>query len=121
MRSIIKSNQVLTFLLLKPRKIFNEETLNFSVSVLQTAAVIDFASGVSQIRLASHFYGSGVSAIVTGWGQTSDPGSPSATLQWIDLTTIDNNACRTGLSGTGTANNIHDTNICTTSSMNRGT
>lgn len=77
--------------------------------------------GVMQVRLASNFVGDGQAAIASGWGQTTDPGSPANILKWVQLRTIDNGECRNRLDGTGTAKNIHETNLCTTSSAGQGT
>ena len=69
--------------------------------------------------MGSIFIEAGVNAVVTGWGQTSNPGSLANTLQWATLTTITNADCRSRLAATNAAR-VFDTNICTFTRAGQG-
>lgn len=74
---------------------------------------------VSVIPLGSIFIGAGVNAVVSGWGQTSNPGSLANTLQWASLTTLSNADCRSRLAPSNAAR-VFESNICTFSRAGQG-
>lgn len=99
---------------------YNSQSLNNDISVAQTETVMGFTATVAPIGLGSAFVGGGVSAIASGWGQTSNPGTAAATLQFVALTTLTNADCRSRLSATLAAR-IFDSVICTFVGAGRGT
>ena len=74
---------------------------------------------VSVIPLGSIFIGAGVNAVVSGWGQTSNPGALANTLQWASLTTLSNADCRSRFTATNAAR-VFESNICTFSRAGQG-
>uniref|UniRef100_A0A1B0GJ77 Putative serine-type enodpeptidase sp chironomus riparius n=1 Tax=Lutzomyia longipalpis TaxID=7200 RepID=A0A1B0GJ77_LUTLO len=91
---------------------YNANTIAFDVSIVQTSATFTFNNNVQQIAMGTAHVGGGVTAIVSGWGQTSHPGSAPNNLQWAALTTLTNADCR----NRHTANNaqfVFDHKMCT--------
>lgn len=50
---------------------YNANLISNDVSVVQTASVITFTAVVQPIEMGSDFVGGSVSAVASGWGQTS--------------------------------------------------
>lgn len=99
---------------------YNSLTLANDISLVRTASPMVFNDNVKAIPLGRTHIGSGVPAVATGWGQTSNPGSAPNNLQFLNLQTITNAECRN-------RHNILDkflingNNICTTSPAGQGT
>ncbi|XP_059622536.1 trypsin-3-like [Phlebotomus argentipes] len=73
---------------------FDDFSLEFDVSVLQTVASIAFNNLIQPIALGSEHIGGGITAVVSGWGMTSSPGDLAAELQFVQVQTWTNAACR---------------------------
>lgn len=97
---------------------YSSTTLNNDISVIQTTNEIVETVNIRRIPLGSAFVTSGV-AIGSGWGQTSNPGSAAAELQFVQVEVITNESCRARLSATQAAR-IFDSVICTSSPVNFG-
>ncbi|XP_059622972.1 trypsin alpha-3-like [Phlebotomus argentipes] len=98
---------------------YNANTIAFDVSIVQTSATFTFNNNVRQWGIGSAHVGGGVTAVVSGWGQTSHPGSLPNALQWASLTVLTNAQCRNG----HTANNaqlVFDHKICTFTRTGQG-
>ncbi|XP_070508482.1 chymotrypsin-2-like [Chironomus tepperi] len=91
---------------------YNANTLANDISMVQTASTITFTNLVQPITLGSVFVGGGVSATVSGWGQTSHPGSAAANLMFLTAPTLTNADCRSRHS-TANAARVFDNTICT--------
>ncbi|XP_059622743.1 trypsin alpha-3-like [Phlebotomus argentipes] len=98
---------------------YNANTLAFDVSVLMSSSTISQTATIRPIGLSSTHLGGGVSAVVTGWGQTSHPGSAANTLQFLNVQTISNQACASAHGGNG--GRIFAHKICTHGTAGRGT
>ena len=74
---------------------FNHINGDFDVCVLTLASALTFSPAVGPVCLpasaASLF--TDQEATVTGWGDTSSDGSPSSTLQKVEVTILSNNEC----------------------------
>lgn len=99
---------------------YNSNTLANDISAVQTSTAVATTANVAPAVPASGFTGGGVSAIASGWGQTSHPGSAAANLQWVSLNTLTNADCRSRFSATNAAR-VHDNTICTWVGAGRGT
>lgn len=89
---------------------YHAPTIAWDVSVVQTANGISFTNLIQPIPLGSEFIGGGVTAVVSGWGLTSSPGSLAANLQYVHVQTWENPACRTALGASGDM--VFDHKIC---------
>jgi trypsin len=97
---------------------YSGNTLANDISVLQTTNDIIETATVRRISLGSAFVTAGFST-ASGWGQTSNPGSAAAELQFVQVEVITNEQCRARLSAAQAAR-ILDSTICTTSPINVG-
>lgn len=98
---------------------YNANTLNNDISTVQTAAAIGFNARVSAIPLGAATLGGNVAAVVSGWGQTSHPGSGSANLMFLNTRTLTNADCQ----ARHTANNrpmVFASTICTFTQNGQG-
>lgn len=98
---------------------YNSNTLSNDISLLQTSANVATTANVAPAVLGSAFVNGGVTAIASGWGQTSQPGSAAANLQWLSLTVLSNADCRSRHS-TGNAARVFDNTICTFTRAGQG-
>ncbi|XP_059608386.1 trypsin alpha-3-like [Phlebotomus argentipes] len=89
---------------------YNANTIANDVSVVQTTNNIGFTQLIQSIPLGSAFVGGGVTAVASGWGLTSSPGSLAANLQFVNVQTHTNANCRNNIGGNG--NLIFDHKIC---------
>uniref|UniRef100_A0A1B0DG17 Uncharacterized protein n=1 Tax=Phlebotomus papatasi TaxID=29031 RepID=A0A1B0DG17_PHLPP len=89
---------------------YHGPTIAWDVSVVQTANSISFTNLIQPIPLGSEFIGGGVTAVVSGWGLTSSPGSLAANLQYVHVQTWNNPECRTALGASGDM--VFDHKIC---------
>lgn len=118
---------------------YNANTLANDISAVQTATTVSILIGrfyiprfnVSSIRkvattatvapaaVASAFTGGGVNSVVSGWGQTSHPGSAAANLQFLNTQTLTLADCRARHS---VANRqfVFDNTICTFTRAGQG-
>ncbi|GAB0096388.1 hypothetical protein DMENIID0001_118950 [Sergentomyia squamirostris] len=80
---------------------YNSNTIANDVSVVQTSANIGFTNVIQPIALGSATVGGGVSAVLSGWGLTSSPGSLAANLQFLWKTTLTNANCQGRVGGNG--------------------
>jgi len=78
---------------------YNSGTLVNDISLVESTAVMS-GTNIATRGLSSAAVGGGVTVHISGWGQTSHPGSAAGTLQWLSKSTITNAAC----SGTGLPN-----------------
>lgn len=73
---------------------YDDFSLANDIAVVQTASAIAFNTNVQPIALGSTQVGSGVTAVVTGWGGTAVTGGPSPNnLQHLATTTLTNADC----------------------------
>ncbi|XP_059622967.1 trypsin beta-like [Phlebotomus argentipes] len=74
---------------------YNANTLANDVSVLQVASPFVFNNIVSAIQVGSAHVGGGVTAFVSGWGQTVQPSDEVPIwLQWLQVYTLTHEDCR---------------------------
>ncbi|GAB0098106.1 Peptidase S1, PA clan [Sergentomyia squamirostris] len=98
---------------------YNANTIAFDVSIVQTATTFTGSNTVQSLGMGSAHVGGGVTAVVSGWGQTAHPGSAPNNLQWAQLTVLTNADCR----NRHTANNrpmVFDHKICTFTRTGQG-
>lgn len=93
---------------------YNPNTLANDISIVRTAATIAFNTNVKAIPLALTIphTGGGVPAVVSGWGQTANPGSAAANLQYLNVSTLTNADCRDRHTASNSGK-IFDHKICT--------
>ncbi|XP_059622537.1 transmembrane protease serine 9-like [Phlebotomus argentipes] len=89
---------------------YNANTIAFDVSVIRTMNPVAFSNTIQPIPMGSAFVGGGVTAVLSGWGLTSSPGSLAAELQFLNVQTHTNDECRSRMGGN--ANMIFDHKIC---------
>uniref|UniRef100_A0A1B0DFH7 Uncharacterized protein n=1 Tax=Phlebotomus papatasi TaxID=29031 RepID=A0A1B0DFH7_PHLPP len=89
---------------------YNPNTIANDVSVVQTTNAIVFNNLIQPIPLGSAFVGGGVTAVLSGWGLTSSPGSLAANLQFLHVQTLTNANCRNNIGGNG--HMVFDHKIC---------
>ncbi|XP_055692564.1 trypsin alpha-3-like [Lutzomyia longipalpis] len=89
---------------------YNANTIANDVSVVQTANAIVFTNLIQPIPLGSNHIGGGVTAVASGWGLTSSPGSLAANLQFVHVQTLTNANCRNNIGGNGAL--VFDHKIC---------
>ena len=97
---------------------YNANTIANDISCLQTAAAITLNARVSTIALGATQIGGGVSAVVSGWGQTAHPGSGSANLMFLNTQTLTLADCRNRHGSNGQF--VFDNTICTLTGLNQG-
>lgn len=88
--------------------------------MIQTVATIPTTATIAPAALASAHTGGGISAIISGWGQTSHPGNLASDLQYLTVQTLTNTECRGRLSA-GNAARVFDNTICTFTRAGQGT
>lgn len=71
-----------------PRQIIND------VAVIRLSSKVTYNRRVSAVGLDNGYVGANASAVLSGWGTTSYPGSIPDRLQYINLTTISYSDCR---------------------------
>ncbi|KAJ6645258.1 Chymotrypsin-2 [Pseudolycoriella hygida] len=98
---------------------FNQLDIINDVCTVQTSGIISFSLTVQPIALASNFIGT-AAATVSGWGQTSHPGTAPNLLQFINTHTLTNPDCRSRHTAANAAL-ITDTNICAFTQVGQGT
>lgn len=97
---------------------YSAATLINDISVIQTINEMVELTHVSPIPLGSEFV-TGGPAIGSGWGQTTNPGSAAAYLQFVDVSIITNDECRSRLSA-AQALRIFESTICSSSPSGTG-
>ncbi|KAJ6634127.1 Chymotrypsin-2 [Pseudolycoriella hygida] len=98
---------------------YNSNTLANDISTVQTSGTMSQTNTVRPIPLGSANVGA-VSAQVSGWGQTSHPGSAPTNLQFLNTQTLTNADCRARHTA-GNANLVQASNICTFTRSGQGT
>lgn len=94
---------------------YSINTVANDISLVKTAAAITFNDNVKAIPLpplVSLPTGPGVAATVSGWGQTSHPGSAPDILQYLNVTTITNANCRSRFDASQESK-VFNNKICT--------
>ena len=99
---------------------YNSNTLANDISLLETSSNVATTGAIAPAALGSGFVGGGISVIASGWGQTSNPGSAAANLQWVTLSTLTNADCRARFSVANAAR-VFDNTICTFTRAGQGT
>jgi trypsin len=94
---------------------YNPNRITNDVSVLQTAEDIAFGSFVQPIALTDFEVDGDELAVLTGWGQLSNPGGVPNNLQIIQLRTITNEKCKATH-----GSSVYDGNICTFTKTGEG-
>ncbi|GAB0090783.1 hypothetical protein DMENIID0001_055460 [Sergentomyia squamirostris] len=89
---------------------YNPSTIANDVSVIRTQTTIAFTNLIQPIAMGSTFVGGGATAVVSGWGLTSSPGSLANQLQFLHVQTLTNEVCRTRVGGS--ASMVFDHKIC---------
>lgn len=97
---------------------YNSNTLNNDISLLETSAAVATTANVAPAVLGSAFVGAGT-AVASGWGQTSHPGSAAGNLQWVTKTVLTNADCRNRHSAANAAR-VFDNTICTFNRAGQG-
>jgi secreted trypsin-like serine protease len=98
---------------------FDPTDMEDDISMLETATAVVFTAAIQPALLGTGTVGSGVTATLVGFGNTANPGSLAATLQWFSAQTITNANCRSRFSITN-ANRVDDDHICTLSPAGQG-
>ncbi|XP_055626921.1 chymotrypsin-1-like [Toxorhynchites rutilus septentrionalis] len=89
------------------------------VSLVELTTPIVFTNNVGPVELEASFVNEASGAQAAGWGLTSNPGSASNHLQWIEATIISLAACREAYSPDN-ADHVYDNTICTSSPVGIG-
>lgn len=92
----------------------------YDISLVNTAVAIAFNTYVKAIPLTITYSGIGNSAVVSGWGRTSETGPVADTLQYLNVQTMTNADCRNRHTASNAAK-VFDYKICTSSPVNTGT
>lgn len=95
---------------------YNPQTTANDISLVRTSSTIALSSNVNTIPISSGNIGSGYTAVLSGWGSTAAGGALPNNLQFINLRTIDTNACASQLS----PNPVYTSNICTFTQTGQG-
>lgn len=98
---------------------FDPSDMEDDMSMVETGSPVVFSATVQPAALASGFLGSGVTLTLVGFGQTSNPGTLAATLQWMTATTMTNLNCRAQFNAIN-ANRVQGDHICTSSPIGQG-
>lgn len=93
---------------------YTDVSKGFDVGLIKTTTNITFSANVATINLPTAAIGSGISAVVSGWGQLSNPGSASIQLQALVVTTLANANCKQYVSG------LPANTICTQTPVGKG-
>lgn len=112
------NGHVVTKIFLHPE--FNGDGLENDIAVLQIATSFVFNLIVQPANIGTDFVGAELPATLSGWGQTSYPGSLSDDLQGIDMSTITNEECTSAHADSDGAPVIKDSNICAVSENDTG-
>jgi secreted trypsin-like serine protease len=98
---------------------YNANTLANDISMVQTTTTVGLTANINPAALASANTGGGVNAAVSGWGQTSHPGSAAANLQWFTTQTLTLADCRARHSVVN-RQFVFDNTICTFTRAGQG-
>ncbi|KAK7794878.1 hypothetical protein R5R35_010570 [Gryllus longicercus] len=72
---------------------YNSRTTDYDVAVIRISGSFTLGSNVKAVGLAISAPASGASAVVTGWGTTTEGGSAANTLQYVTVPIVANSAC----------------------------
>ena len=75
---------------------YNFDTTDYDFSILFLTFSLTFSSTIAPLCLPASTQSlyTGQVATVTGWGDTSSDGSPSTTLQEVEVTVLSNQQCK---------------------------
>ncbi|KAK5640981.1 hypothetical protein RI129_009528 [Pyrocoelia pectoralis] len=78
-----------------PHELYDPFTLNNDVGLINLEQKIEFTDTIRPIQLGKEYVADNAGLTVSGWGKTSDESSAvSPILNFVELTTISNAACR---------------------------
>lgn len=98
---------------------YNANTLANDVAVIRVQTPFVWSARIASVVLSAVTTGGNVQATLTGWGQTTEPGSFPNHLQIIQLRTLTNVECR-GQFSASNANMVFDHKICTVGPIGEG-
>ncbi|KAF2892689.1 hypothetical protein ILUMI_13486 [Ignelater luminosus] len=102
---------------IKVHKDYNSGLIKNDIALLILASPIELSDCIQPIELETEDVGGGDDAVLSGWGTTSFPGLVPNNLQFINLTTISNDECKSSLGGFPP---VLDSNICTFTQRGEG-
>nr|AEI58557.1 serine protease [Eupolyphaga sinensis] len=80
---------------------YSSRTMDYDVALLRTSTAISGSSSVATIGLESGVVSVGTSAVVTGWGTTSEGGSASTTLRQVIVPIVSDASCNSAYASYG--------------------
>ncbi|XP_069685332.1 trypsin beta-like [Periplaneta americana] len=80
---------------------YNANTLDYDIAVLKVSSAFSFGSSVQAIPLETGSVSAGTSAVVSGWGTTSEGGSASTTLRQVAVPIVSDSSCNSAYSSYG--------------------
>nr|AEI58590.1 serine protease [Eupolyphaga sinensis] len=80
---------------------YNSRTLDYDIGLVRTSSGIVGGSGVASIALQTANIAAGTSAVVSGWGTTSEGGSASTTLRQVAVPIVADAACNSAYASYG--------------------
>lgn len=95
---------------------FNANNIRNDLSLIKTETPMGFNEHVQPIRISEMYVSEEVQLIASGWGQTTNPGPVSNSLQFLTVRSISNRRCRSALS---TAM-VYESSVCTLTQKNEG-
>lgn len=99
---------------------FSADGLLNDIAVVQTESNFAFNMIVQPANIGGDYAEADIAATLSGWGQTSYPGSLSDDLQGLTMTTISNEACMAHFDSSEETPEIRETNICAVSANDTG-
>ena len=74
---------------------YNHDNADYDFAILFLSSPLTFSSTIAAVCLPASTQSlyTGQVATVTGWGDTSSEGSPSTTLQEVEVTVVSNEKC----------------------------
>ncbi|GFG33054.1 hypothetical protein Cfor_00060, partial [Coptotermes formosanus] len=80
---------------------YNSDTQDYDVAIVQVSPAFTTSSSEQSIALESSTVSVGTNVVVSGWGTTSEDGSPSTTLRQVTVQIISDSVCNTDYSAYG--------------------
>lgn len=99
---------------------FNADGLVNDIAVLQTETSFVFNMVVQPANIGEDYSAADLSVSLTGWGQTTYPGSLSDELQGITMYTITNEQCSNAHDSSDGSPSIEASNLCAISENDTG-
>lgn len=94
---------------------FSADGLLNDIAVVQTETSFIFNMVVQPANIGGVYVEADMEAMLTGWGQTSYPGTLSDDLQGINMVTISNEKCSSNHNSSEGSPDILETNLCAVS------